>query len=52
MEPVLFLGWRKPKGPGEFASNPSAFGVVRWINIGLAKALDLVPNLLWQNDFI
>ena len=33
---------RKPEGPGEFGPNPSGFGFVRWINIGLAKSLDLV----------
>ncbi|RCW85383.1 hypothetical protein [Phyllobacterium bourgognense] len=37
-------------GPGEFGSNPSGFGFVRWEGIGLAKPLDLVPNSLRQND--
>jgi hypothetical protein len=32
----------EPQGPGEFRPNPSGFGFVRWTNIGLAKALDLV----------
>ncbi|HMF66853.1 MAG TPA: hypothetical protein VK602_04500 [Phyllobacterium sp.] len=37
-------------GPGEFAPNPSGFGIVRWKDIGLAKSLDLEPNSLRQND--
>ena len=41
---------RKPEGPGEFSSIPSGFGFVRWVNIGLAKSLDLEPNSLRQND--
>ncbi|MBB3145384.1 hypothetical protein FHS21_001789 [Phyllobacterium trifolii] len=43
---------RKPEGPGEFAPNPSGFGFVRWINIGLAKPLALESNSLRQNDSI
>ena len=40
---------RKPEGPGEFGPIPSGFGFVRWIDIGLAKSLDLEPNSLRQN---
>jgi hypothetical protein len=43
---------RKPEGPGEFAPNPSGFGIVRWKDIGLAKPLDLEPNSLRQNGAI
>jgi hypothetical protein len=43
---------RKPEGPGEFWTNPSGFGVVRWKGIGLAESLDLVQNFLRQNDSI
>ena len=43
---------RKPEEPGEFGSNPSGFGFVRWVNIGLAKPLDLEPNSLRQNASI
>jgi hypothetical protein len=43
---------RKPEGPGEFAPNPSGFGFVRWVNIGLTKSLDLEPNSLLQNGSI
>jgi hypothetical protein len=43
---------RKPEGPGEFGSNPSGFGIVRWKDIGLAKPLDLEPNSLRQNGAI
>jgi hypothetical protein len=40
---------RKPKGSGEFGPIPTGFGLVRWKDIGLAKALDLVTNSLRQN---
>ncbi|MDR6632925.1 hypothetical protein J2X72_001709 [Phyllobacterium sp. 1468] len=39
-------------GPGEFGPIPSGFGFLRWVNIGLAKSLDLEPNSLRQNASI
>jgi len=42
----------KPFGPGGFGSNPSGFGLGRATSPSFAKALDLGPNPLRQNDSI
>jgi len=39
-------------GPGGFGSNPSGFGLGRATSPSFAKALDLGPNPLRQNDSI
>ncbi|PSH63840.1 hypothetical protein CU102_22770 [Phyllobacterium brassicacearum] len=55
VKPPDKVGGRQPetrRWPGQFAPNPSVFGFVRWMNIGLAKPLDLEPNSLEQDDSI